>query len=102
VSVSLAVLSVVLALTASYILSSVASGFAAEAGADTFAILSALLPPGLERVATTWGRSERTDRFALAPCALATSIMTILVVVTMAKQWGSYALVVGSSVEATD
>jgi putative peptidoglycan lipid II flippase len=94
----LAALSVVLALTASYILPLVASGFSAEKLALTrslyYVLLATLVLSGL---ATTWGAIlNAQNRFALsAVVPMATSIMTILVVVIMAKQWGSYALVVG-------
>jgi putative peptidoglycan lipid II flippase len=94
----LVVLSVVLALTASYILPLVASGFPAEKLARVqslyYVLLITLVLSGL---ATTWGAILNAEsRFALAAVVpLATSIMTILVVVMMAKQWGGYALVIG-------
>ena len=94
----LVALSVVLALTASYILPLVASGFTAEKLALThslyYLLLGTLVLTGL---ATTWGAILNAEnRFALAAVVpMASSIMTILFVVIMAKQWGSYALVVG-------
>ena len=90
--------SVILALTASYVLPLVASGFPAEKLALTHSLYYVLLPTlVLSGLATTWGAILNAEnRFALAAMVpLATSIMTILVVVIMAKQWGSYALVVG-------
>ena len=94
----LVVLSVVLALTASYILPLVASGFPAEklalAHSLYYVLLGTLVLSGL---ATTWGAILNAEsRFALAAVVpMATSIMTISFVVIMGKQWGSYALVVG-------
>ncbi len=94
----LVALSVVLALTASYILPLVASGFTAEKLALTHSLYYMLLATlVLSGVATTWGAILNAEnRFALAAVVpMATSIITILFVVIMAKQWGSYALVVG-------
>jgi len=93
----LAALSVVLALTASYILPLVASGFAAEKLALThslyYVLLATLILSGL---ATTWGAILNAEnRFALAAVVpVATSIVTVLLVV-MAKHWGSYVLAIG-------
>ena len=95
----LVALSVVLALTASYILPLMASGFAAEklavARSLYYGLLTTLVLSGL---ATTWGAILNAEnRFALpAVVPVATSIVTVLVVIVMAKHWGSYALVVGT------
>ena len=95
----LVILSVFLALTASYILPLVASGFAAEKLALTqslyYVLLSTLVLSGLT---TTWGAILNAEnRFVLAAVVpMATSIVTVLLVVIMAKHWGSYALVVGT------
>jgi len=94
----LVVLSVVLALTASYILPLVASGFPAEKLALAHSLYYVLLVTlVLSGLATTWGAILNAEnRFALAAVVpMATSIMTISFVVIMGKQWGSYALVVG-------
>ena len=94
----LVVLAVILALTASYILPLVASGFSAEKMAVTqslyYGLLSTLVLSG---VVTTWGAILNAEnRFALASVApVATSIMTIPVVIVMATYWGGYALVIG-------
>ena len=94
----LVALSVVLALAASYILPLVASGFTAEKLVLTHSLYYVLLPTLiLSGLATTWAAILNAEsRFALAAVVpVTTSIMTILVVVIMAKQWGSFALVVG-------
>lgn len=94
----LVAMSVLLALTASYTLPLVASGFTAEKLALAHSLYYVLLVTlVLSGLATTWGAILNAEnRFALAAVVpMATSIMTILVVVIMAKQWGSYALVVG-------
>lgn len=94
----LVVLSIILALTASYFLPLIASGFSAEKLAVTrslyYGLLSTLVLSG---VATVWGAILNAEnRFALAAVApVATSIATMSVVIPMAKYWGSYALVVG-------
>jgi putative peptidoglycan lipid II flippase len=94
----LVVLSGILALTASYILPLIASGFSAEKMAVTqslfYGLLSTLVLSG---VATTWGAILNAEnRFALAAAApVATSIVTMPVVIVMATYWGSYALVIG-------
>ena len=95
----LVAMSLVLALTASYILPLMASGFTAEKLALTqslyYALLSTLVLSGL---ATTWGAIlNAQNRFALvAVVPVATSIITVPLVVVMAKHWGSYALVAGT------
>lgn len=95
----LVVLSVVLALTASYVLPLVASGFAAEklavAQSLYYGLLATLVLSGL---ATTWGAVLNAENhFALpAVVPVATSIVTVLVVIVTVKYWGSYALVVGT------
>ena len=91
-------ISVVLALTASYILPLVASGFASEklalAHSLYYVLLSTLVLNGLT---TTWSAVLNAhDRFVLAAVVpMATSIVTVLMVVVMAKHWGSYTLVAG-------
>jgi putative peptidoglycan lipid II flippase len=90
-------LSVILALTAPYILPLVASGFTAEKLALThslyYVLLSTLILSGL---ATTWSTILNAEnRFALAAVVpVATSIVTVLLIVT-ARQWGSYVLAIG-------
>jgi len=92
-------LSVVLAVTASYILPLVASGFSPEklavARSLYYGLLATLVLSGL---ATTWGAVLNAEnRFALPAAApVATSILTVLVVIGIAKQWGGYALVLGT------
>ena len=91
-------LSVILAFSASFILPLVASGFSAEKMAVTrslyYGLLSTLVLGG---VATTWGAIlNAQNRFALAAVApVATSIITIPVVIIMATYWGGYVLVIG-------
>ncbi|MBI5316025.1 MAG: polysaccharide biosynthesis C-terminal domain-containing protein [Nitrospirae bacterium] len=91
-------LSVVLAVTASYILPLVASGFSPEklalARSLYYGLLATLVLSGL---ATTWGAILNAEnRFALPAAApVATSILTVLVVIGIAKQWGGHALVLG-------
>jgi putative peptidoglycan lipid II flippase len=95
----LVAMSLVLALTASYMLPLMASGFTAEKLALTqslyYALLSTLFLSGL---ATTWGAIlNAQNRFALvAVVPVATSIITVLLVVVMAKHWGSYTLAAGA------
>lgn len=94
----LVVLSIILALTASYFLPLMASGFSAEKMAVTQSLYYGLLATlVLSGVATTWGAIlNAQNRFALAAVApVATSIATMFAVIVMAKYWGSYALVVG-------
>jgi len=92
-------LSVVLALTASYILPLVASGFSAEklavARSLYYGLLATLVLSGL---ATTWGAVLNAEnRFALpAAVPMVTSIITMIVVLVTVSYWGSYALVVGT------
>jgi len=92
-------LSIVLAVTASYILPLVASGFSPEklavARSLYYGLLATLVLSGL---ATTWGAILNAEnRFALpAATPVATSILTVLVVIGIAKQWGGYALVLGT------
>ncbi len=94
----LVVLSAILAFTASYILPLVASGFSAEKMALAqilyYGLLSILVLSG---VATTWGAVLNAEkRFALTAVApVATSLITIPVVIVMGTLWGSYVLVIG-------
>lgn len=94
----LVVLSVILAFTGSYILPLVASGFSAEKMAVTRSLYYGLLCTlVLSGVATTWGAILNAEnRFALAAVApVATSIITIPVVIVMATYWGGFVLVIG-------
>lgn len=94
----LVVLSVILALTASYTLPLIASGFSAEKMAVTLSLYYGLLSTlVLSGVATTWSAILNAENsFALAAVApVATSIVTMPVVIVMATYWGSYALVIG-------
>jgi putative peptidoglycan lipid II flippase len=92
-------LTVVLAVTVSYILPLVASGFSPEklalARSLYYGLLATLVLSGL---ATTWGAILNAEnRFALPAAApVATSILTVLVVIGIAKQWGGHALVLGA------
>jgi putative peptidoglycan lipid II flippase len=92
-------LSIVLAVTASYVLPLVASGFSPEKVAVArslyYGLLATLVLSGL---ATTWGAVLNAEnRFALPAAApVATSILTVLVVIGIAKQWGGHALVLGT------
>ena len=94
----LVVLSIILALTASYILPLIASGFSPEKMSVTrslyYGLLSTLVLSG---VATIWGAVLNAEnRFALAAIApVATSIVTMSAIIVMAKYWGGYALVIG-------
>ena len=95
----LVALSVVLAITASYVLPLVASGFAAEklavAQSLYYGLLVTLVLSGL---ATTWGAVLNAENsFALpAVVPVGTSIVTVLVVIVTAQYWGGSALVVGT------
>jgi putative peptidoglycan lipid II flippase len=94
----LVVMSLLLALTASYILPLVASGFTAEKLALTHSLYYALLPTLiLSGLATTWAAIlNAQNRFALAAVVpVTTSIITVLLLVVMPKHWGSYVLVLG-------
>ena len=94
----LVVLSVILALTASYTLPLIASGFSAEKMAVTLSLYYGLLSTlVLSGVATTWSTILNAEnRYALAAVApVATSIVTMPVVIVMATYWGGYTLVIG-------
>jgi putative peptidoglycan lipid II flippase len=77
----------------------VASGFSPEKVAVArslyYGLLATLVLSGL---ATTWGAVLNAEnRFALPAAApVATSILTVLVVIGIAKQWGGHALVLGT------
>ena len=92
-------LAVVLALTASSVLPLIASGFAPEklalANAMYYVLLLTLVLSGLVTTGSSILNAE--NRFALvAVVPMATSIATVLVVIVMAKHWGSFALVGGT------
>lgn len=96
----LAALSVILGLTASYILPLVASGFAVEKLALTHSLYYVLLSTlVLNGVATTWSAIlNAQNRFVLASVVpVTTSIVTVLLVIVMAEQWGIYALAIGTA-----
>jgi putative peptidoglycan lipid II flippase len=91
--------SVILALIARYILPVVASGFSPEKLALTASLYYVLLPCLLlSGLATTWSAIlNAQDRFALAAAGpMVTSVMTVLVLLVLAKYWGIYALAVGT------
>src|SRR5438093_1813543 len=91
-------MSVILVLGASYILPLLASGFASEKLALTQSLFYLLLATlVLSGVSTTWGAVLNAgNRFALVSAVpMTTSIVTVLVVLAIAKDWGGYALAVG-------
>src|SRR5207249_2621964 len=91
-------MSVILALGASYMLPLLASGFASEKLAFTQSLFYLLLATlVLSGVSTTWGTVLNAgNRFALVSAVpMTTSIVTVLVVLAIAKDWGGYALAVG-------
>jgi putative peptidoglycan lipid II flippase len=92
-------LSVVLALAASYTLPILASGFSPEKLSLTTSLYYVLLPClVLSGMATTWSAIlNAQDRFALAAAApMVTSVLTLLVLLVLAKHWGVYALAAGT------
>lgn len=94
----LVAMSLVLAVTASHTLPLLASGFAAEKLVLTHSLYNVLLfTLVLGGLTTAWGAILNANhRYALAAVVpVATSIITIFLVVVMAKHWGSYALAVG-------
>jgi putative peptidoglycan lipid II flippase len=100
-------LSVLLAVTAAYVLPLLALGFSDEKLRLTTYLYYWLLPMLLfSGLSTTWGAILNTlDRFALpAIVPLITSLSTIVAVVTLTGEWAIYALaggmVLGMAVEA--
>jgi putative peptidoglycan lipid II flippase len=100
-------LSVLLAVTAAYVLPLLALGFSDEKLRLTTHLYYWLLPMLLfSGLSTTWGAILNTlDRFALpAIVPLITSLSTIIAVVTLTGEWAIYALaggmVLGMAIEA--
>lgn len=95
----LVALSVVLALTAPYILPLVASGFDAGKLVLTHSLYYVLMSTlVLSGIATTWGAVINAgNRFALTSAVpIVTPLVTVLLVLLIAKHWGIYALAVGT------
>jgi len=95
----LVAVSVVSALVASYILPVLASGFSAEKLALTTSLYYVLLPCiALSGLAVTWSAILNAhDRFALAAAGpMVTAFITVLMLIVLAKDWGIYALAVGT------
>jgi putative peptidoglycan lipid II flippase len=91
-------LSVVLALSVSFVLPVLASGFSAEKLALATSLYYTLLPCLVfSGMATTWSAIlNAQDRFALVAAApMVTSVVTLLVLLVLAKHWGVYALAAG-------
>jgi putative peptidoglycan lipid II flippase len=91
--------SVVLASIFPYVLPLLAAGFSAEKLALTTSLYYLLLPSlFINGVATIWGAVlNAQDRFAVvATVPIVTSVVTILVLVLLARYWGIYALAVGT------
>ena len=91
--------SVVLALMAPYILRVVGSGFADEKLALATSLYYILLPCLLlSGVATTWGAILNAhERFAFpSAIPIMSSVVTVLMVVFVAEQWGIYALAIAT------
>jgi putative peptidoglycan lipid II flippase len=95
----LVALSVILALSAPVVFPALASGFTPEkmalASSLYYLLLTMLVLSG---VATSWGAVLNAgNRFALAAVVpMATSIVTLLLVLSVADQWGIHALALGS------
>ena len=93
-------LSVVLALSVSFVLPVLASGFSAEKLALATSLYYMLLPClVLTGVATTWSAVlNAQERFAVAATLpMITSVVTVLLLLVFAKHWGVYALAVGTT-----
>jgi putative peptidoglycan lipid II flippase len=91
--------SVILGFLAPYILPVLASGFSPEKLALTVSLYYVLLPSlVLSGLAITWSAIlNAQDRFALAAAGpMVTSIITVLMLLVLAKYWGIYALAVGA------
>ncbi len=94
----LVALSVVLALTSPYLLPLMGSGFTADKLALVQSLYYLMLPTlVLSGVATIWSALlNACDRFALAAIVpVATSLVTVLIVVGMAERWDSYTIALG-------
>ena len=95
----LLVVSLCLALFAPYILPILASGFDADKLALTTSLYYVMLPCLLfSGLATTWSAIlNAQERFALAAIGpIVTAVVTVLMLIVLAKAWGIYALAVGS------
>jgi putative peptidoglycan lipid II flippase len=95
----LLVVSVCLALLAPYILPILASGFDADKLALTTSLYYVMLPCLLfSGLATTWSAIlNAQERFALAAIGpIVTAVVTVFMLIVLAKAWGIYALAVGS------
>ena len=94
----LVALSVVLALTSPYLLPLMGSGFTADKLALVQSLYYMMLPTlVLGGIATIWSALlNACDRFALAAVVpVATSLVTVLIVVGMAERWDSYTIALG-------
>ena len=96
-------LSVLLALISPYLLPLIASGFTIEKLALVQSLFYLMLPTlVLTGIATIWrALLNARNRFSLAASVpIATSIVTVLLVVVMAKKWDSYTIALGMLVGA--
>jgi putative peptidoglycan lipid II flippase len=96
-------LSVLLALTSPYLLPLMGSGFTTDKLALVQSLYYMMLPTLiLSGIATIWSALlNACDRFALAAIVpVATSLVTVLLVVGMAGQWDSYTIALGMVVGA--
>jgi putative peptidoglycan lipid II flippase len=94
----LVALSVVLALASPYLFPLMASGFTADKLALVQSLYYLMLPTlVLSGIATIWrALLNACDRFALAAIVpLATSLVTVLIVVGMAERWDSHSIALG-------
>ncbi len=99
----LVALSVLLAITSPYLLPLMGSGFTADKLALVQSLYYLMLPTlVLSGVATIWSALlNACNRFALAAIVpMATSLVTVLIVVGMAEQWDSYTIALGMVVGA--
>jgi putative peptidoglycan lipid II flippase len=95
---ALVALSVLLALTSPYLLPLMGSGFTADKLALVQSLYYLMLPTlVLSGIGTIWSALlNACDRFALAAIVpVATSLVTVLIVVGMAEQWDIYTLALG-------
>ncbi len=98
-AVLLIAVSIIFALIAPYALPIVASGFSPEKLSLTTSIYYMLLPClVLTGLSTTWSAILNSqDRFALvAVTPMLTSVVTLLVLLVLARPWGVYALTAGT------
>lgn len=96
-------LSVLLALTSPYLFPLMGSGFTAEKLALVQSLFYIMLPTlVLTGIATIWrALLNACNRFALAAIVpVATSLVTVLIVVGMAERWDSYTIALGMLVGA--